>query len=406
MRFFNTYEPVITIYRDLAPALAGAGFDVNLVISRCLYRDDKTPLEALSVQHESVRVTRFWSPFRIAKDRFAKTFTLVFYIVQMVFRSLFGRSAHVNVFLTQPPFSSVWGFVLKTVRRQKYACILMDIYPDVLIKDGILTSDGAIARLLRSMVVFSWKRADAIIVIGRCMRDYVAAAGVDASKIHVITNWNDESSVQPVEREFNSLLGDFGYEDKFVVLYSGNLGVSHQFEDIIKAADILKDREDIRFVVVGTGSRLKDLKRLKELGGQENVDFLPYQPFEKLHLSLSMAHVHYVCLRDGFTGLVVPSKTYPAMASGRPIIFSGEDHCEIACAIKDHHCGQVIEQGDAAGLAAAISSYRDDAELMESHGANALKAANEGFSRATCLQKYTDVFRNLCGPVPLNGRAP
>jgi glycosyltransferase involved in cell wall biosynthesis len=397
LRFFNSYEPVITIYRDLPPALADAGFAVELMVSKTLYRADKEPLEALEQQSPHIRIRRIWAPARIAESRFAKLATMACYIVGMVLTSLFGRGAAINLFLTQPPFSSVWGALLKSLRGQKFACLLMDIYPDVMIRDGLIREDSRIARLLSGWVRWSWRRADAIIVIGRCMRDYVVAAGVDPARVHVIPNWNDEKSVQPVARDANPLLIEHGLSDKFVVLYSGNLGVSHQFDDIMAAAVALRNRTEIAFVFIGSGSRLAEVKAAVADHALTNVRFLPYQPFNILHQSLGMADVHYVCLRDSFTGLVVPSKTYPALASGRPVIFSGSETCEIAQCIAEHQAGMVIRQGDSEALIAAIANYADDQERAARDGEAASVAANGPLSRQSCLADYAALFRALTG---------
>ena len=395
IRFFNTYEPVITIYRDLAPALAQAGNAVRLVVARALYRADKQPLETLAQQSPGVEVQRIWTPVRHARSRLAKLQVMASYIAGMVLTSLFGRRAALNVFLTQPPLSSVWGGALSKLRGQPFACILMDIYPEVMIRDGLIGEDGLVARIMRRMVRWSWRRADAIVVIGRCMRDFVVSCGVSPAKVHVIPNWNDEATVQPVARQENALLAEHGLSDSFVVLYSGNLGVSHQFRDLLDAAQSLGERGDIRFVIVGSGSRLTQVQRAVEERELGNVSFLPYQPFELLAQSLGMANVHYVCLREGFTGLVVPSKTYPALASGRPVIFSGSSDCEIARSVSEHDAGTVLAEGDSAGLAEAIRRYADDPQLAARQGRNASAAANGPLSREKSVADYVALFTRL-----------
>jgi len=396
IRFFNTYEPVITIYRDLAPALARSGFDIELVVSRTLYREDKEPLERLTAATSNVTVRRLFSPVAKASGRISKLLTMFSYLLLMMVTSLFGRAASVNVFLTQPPFSSFWGAILKTLRGQKYACILMDIYPDVLIRDGILKEQGIMARLLRKLVVYSWRRADAIIVIGRCMKEYVVACGVPEGRVHIISNWNDDNAVYPVAKTENPLLSELGLDDQFIVLYSGNLGVSHNFDDITGAARQLRGEEDIKFVFIGSGSRRKQIEKVKGDEELANIILLPYQPFEKLHYSLSMADVHYVCLREGFEGLVVPSKTYPAMASGRPIIFSGHPKGEIYQMIREEAAGTSLALNQSKQLAANILAYRDDPARREKEGQNAAHAMTEKYSKTACIGRYESVFTDLC----------
>ena len=398
IRFFNTFEPVITIYRDLAPALSSAEFEVELVISSAAYRADKVSLETLSEQHRGIVVRRLWAPVRSATNRLSKLGIMASYLAQMSLRSLLGNGSDMNVFLTQPPLSSCWGMALKTLRRQQYACLLMDIYPEVLIKSGVVSERGLVAKLMRRLVIASWMKADAIIVIGRCMRDHVVACGVAREKIHVIPNWNDERAVYPVDRDKNTLSKELGYSDRFIVLYSGNLGESHWFDDLLHAAEHFRDDDSLRFVIVGSGSRRREVEAGIKQRGLSNVDLLPYQPFNRLHESLSMADVHYISLRSGFEGIVVPSKTYPALGSGRPIIFSGESTGEVSRTLDDCNAGITIRIGDTIGLIEAIRRYKDDPGHRRHQGKNAIDAASNRCSRATAVGAYVGLFQSLLAP--------
>ena len=98
---------------------------------------------------------------------------------------------------------------------------------------------------------------------------------------------------------------------------------------------------------------------------------LSYQEFDVLPQSLSAADIHFISLRPSFTGLVVPSKFYGALASGRPIIFEGEDRCEIACVIKENNCGFVVQHRDANTLSNKILYYYNHRINQENDGKNA-----------------------------------
>lgn len=397
IRFFNTYEPVITIYRDLLPALAQNGYVVEVFVSKSIYRESEVSLEQMAQAHPGISIRRLYSPFKAVDGRLSKVTNIIFYILLMMAYSLFGKKSDINVFLTQPPFSSLWGYVLKRIKGQSYACLLMDIYPDVMIKDGVLKEGGYIAKLMKNAVEYSWRKANAIFVIGRCMCERVREAGVDPDNIHVITNWHDESKIYPVAKADNRLLQELGLADKFIVLYSGNLGVSHQFDDILDAAEKLKDIEDLTFVFVGSGSRRQQVQSAINSGLLKNIVLLPYQPFDRLAESLSMADVHYVCLRDEFEGLVVPSKTYPALASGRPMVYSGSEKGEIARMLNENACGVVVQQNDSDSLAKAITAYYKDPALRQAAGGNSVNAVRGDYSRTICVQRYLKVFDKLAG---------
>ena len=125
-----------------------------------------------------------------------------------------------------------------------------------------------------------------------------------------------------------------GLADTFVAMYSGNLGLAHSFDEFLEAARRLRDRPDIVFLFVGDGPRLAEVGAAKQAEGLDNIRLLDYFPREQLHASLSVADVHLISMRPEMTGIVVPGKLYGAMASGRPALFVGPEHCESADTIR------------------------------------------------------------------------
>src|SRR5262249_20173242 len=151
--------------------------------------------------------------------------------------------------------------------------------------------------------------------------------------IEVIENWCDGQAVKPLPAQANGLRAEWGLSDRFVVGYSGNLGVAHEFETIIEAADMLRERRDIVFLFVGGGARLQHLNDQVRQRGLQNVVFRPYQARARLTESLCVPDVHLVCLRTDMEGLVVPSKFYGVLAAGRPCLFIGDPEGEVALAL-------------------------------------------------------------------------
>jgi glycosyltransferase involved in cell wall biosynthesis len=146
----------------------------------------------------------------------------------------------------------------------------------------------------------------------------------------IIRNWSDPQKIFPIAPDDNRLRRDLGLEGKFVIEYSGNLGISHDFQDLMTVDEELADKEDIRFLFTGDGVRLKEVREFATLRRLPNVMFLPYQDASVLAESLSAGDVHFVSLRSGFEGLVVPNKVYGVMAAGRPVISQGEGSGKVA----------------------------------------------------------------------------
>lgn len=398
LRFFNTFEPVSPFYRDLLPFLADHGHEIEVVVSSKEYRPGRTPL-AQRLAHPRIHLRHIPAGRGVAHSRRQKVWAMVTYLVGATLLSLFGRRVDANFFLTQPPLFPLWGYLLRRLRDQPYICLVMDVYPDVAVRHGVLSAKSPLARALTAISRFALRHTDLVVVIGRCMKELLSEQGVNPEKIRVIPNWVNESEIHPVPRERNRLRRELGVDGDFVVLYSGNLGVSHFFDDILAAAERLKEVPGLQFVFAGEGARKREIVRAKEQKQLDNVIVLPFQPVERLAESLSMGDVHFLSLREGFTGLVVPSKAYGALGSGRPMIYQGEARGEIARMIVEEEVGAVVPLNDPERLTATILHYYQDSERVHCEGKRAYALNRWKYSRANALNKYLTLFERFTGRI-------
>lgn len=401
IRFYNTYEPVTTLYRDLVPFLAECGAEIDVVISDAEYRAGRRGLEE-ALDHPNVAVVRVPSWCGAPRTGLQKTWIVLSYIVGSMTISLFGQKSDLNFFLTQPPLFPAWGYLLQKLRGQPYCCLVMDVYPDVAVRAGLLRPEAMFTRLLTRAARLALRHADAIVVIGRCMREYLESEAILPTKIHLITNWADEHSIAPIPKERNPVRKELGLEGSFVVLYSGNMGRSHYFEDILAAADRLRRVRDLHFVFIGDGIQRERIERAKKTKALTNVHLLPFQPLERLAENLSLGDVHFISLRAGFEDVVVPSKAYGALAAGRPIIYQGHSRGEIARVIEEEDVGCVVEPGDRDGMERAILQYYKHPDLVAKQGARARAVAVSRFSKREALEKYAQL---LLAEIPAAARS-
>jgi glycosyltransferase involved in cell wall biosynthesis len=186
-----------------------------------------------------------------------------------------------------------------------------------------------------------------------------------------------------------------GWDDKFVVMYSGNLGVSHTFDDFLQAVKVLQKEEKILFAVIGGGTRLNEICDFKTKYQLENLDILPFQPEDHLADSLSAGDVHYVSLRKEFSGLVVPSKVYGIMAAGRPFIFQGENETEPALMIRNERIGTVVPNNSPDLLVEAVLSYFHDPETVARQGRRARELSETKYSKQRAVKLYTRLVTDI-----------
>ena len=385
LRIFNLVEPVTSRYPDLIPYWQALGWQVEVVLSRAQYRAGRPKYWTASCSRVH------WTPGFGLKPRrpLAKLLIMLAYAFYAALLSLFGPQVDHNLFLTQPPLFFAWGTVLQRLRRQPFTVVLLDLYPDVAIQAGLLTKGGLITGLLLRLSRYGFRRADRVIVIGRCMQERLVTLGVEASRIEVIPDWTDEKAIVPLPHTENGFRQQMGWQDKFVVMYSGNIGVSHYFADILQVARRLQNRSELVFAFVGDGRRRPEIECFMAKHQLSNIKLLPFQPQSQLARSLGAGDLHFICLRSGFAGLVVPSKTYGVLAAGRPVLFQGEKDGEIAQLIDEEDIGHVVAPGDETGLETAILTYLNDPSLAQRQGENGRRLAEGRYSKQVAQIAYT-----------------
>jgi glycosyltransferase involved in cell wall biosynthesis len=187
----------------------------------------------------------------------------------------------------------------------------------------------------------------------------------------------------------------WGIGDRYVIQYSGNLGIGHDVSTICQAILALKNDDGIRWVFVGDGVRRPELRLFVEAHGIRNVIFKPYEPRSRLGLLLSLADVHLVSMSSAFEGVILPSKFFGAMAAGRPTIFVGPRNSEVAHVITEQGCGFVVDNDDAEALGEAIRRLRRDPGESLAMGARGRAALSSTYAVQHSCERWWHVVRSV-----------
>jgi glycosyltransferase involved in cell wall biosynthesis len=206
----------------------------------------------------------------------------------------------------------------------------------------------------------------------------------------VIHNWADTEAIVPASKD-NPFSREHGLHDKFVVMHSGNLGLSQNLDAWIEVAAKLTSEPDVVFLFIGDGVRRDALEADVARRGLGNVSFLPYQPRETLCESYASADVFIVSLKPGLAGYIVPSKLYGILAAGRPYVAAVEQATEVAAITREHDCGVVVEPGDVGGMVHEITRFVRDRARGERLGRNARRAGAR-FDRRKQVGAYRELF--------------
>lgn len=339
---------------------------------------------------------------RVRHTRFAKRFLVGRIINYLTFlcgafwAALIAKRPDLVVVETDPPLLCLIGWFLKRVRGVKLIVYLQDIHPDIGIALGKI-ADRPLIRMLRRLMLRSYRSADQVVVLSRDMRQRMIQWGLEPSRIVCFPNWVDTRLVRPIKRG-NAFRAEQNLEPgDFVVMYSGNLGLCQRLEDVVAAADHLRVQRRIVFLLVGEGSFKAQLRDQVVRLGLPNVRFLPYQPKAQLAESLSAADLHLVPLDPRVVSCLMPSKLYGALASGTPILAVAPYDCELAELTRDHQAGVAVPPGSPESLAKAIASLAELPDECRQMGVRARELAEAQYDREAVAPRFLAIIAETLG---------
>jgi glycosyltransferase involved in cell wall biosynthesis len=397
--FFPDHSATSQLLSDLAFDLASRGQDIHVITGGQLYTDPNASLlseEVIrGVKVHRVRTSRFgrarlWG-------RMLDYLTFYFGATWRLLSSI--RPGDVVVAKTDPPMMSVCAAWAAKIRKGVLINWVQDLFPEVAASLNV-SSVRFIAPILKRFRNKSLKQGRSNVVLGGLMAKHLRDEGVPSDRIAVIENWADGEVIQPVPREDNPLLREWGLEGKFVLGYSGNMGHVHEFKTMIDAAELLKDEAGITFVFIGDGIARPWLEAEVAERGLTNIQFRPYQPADRLRWSLSVPDVHFVSLRPTLEGLIVPSKFYGIAAAGRPVIHVGNPDGEIARILEREQCGWSFCIGEAAPLAQCILELSKRRHAAAAAGQRARSAFDRQYARVHALKHWRMLLDSVSAVAP------
>jgi len=384
---------------DLGESLAKRGYECHVVCSRGSYRTDRTENPGEEV-HNGVHIHRVGATALGRRNTWSRMTDYLSFHAGALLCSLTLPRFDVVATLTTPPIIGLIGTLLRKLKGSKHVFWSMDLHPDASLALGRMSPRNPVVAALLRLSDTVYRTADKVVVLGPYMADRIAAKRVRLDRVATIPVWSRRDEVYPLPRQGHPLREQLGLADKFVAMYSGNHGLAHSFDDFLQAARRLRKRTDIVFLFAGDGPRLAEIRAAKELYGLNNIRLMEYVPREQLHASLTMADVHLISMRREMTGVVVPGKLYGAMASGRPTLFVGPEHCETADTIRRGRCGYTFRLGDVDGLVKALRRLAASPDLAGKLGERGRTAFLAEHEKDVCCAQWNRLLGELVGRRP------
>ncbi len=285
------------------------------------------------------------------------------------------------------------AFLLGLVRGVPAILNVQDIFPQGVIDLGILKNQLLI-RFFRSIEAFLYRNFGLIIVHSEGNRNYILKRGAKPHQVTEIPNWVDTETIKPGARD-NSVRRALGLQKNFIVSFAGIMSYSQNLDIVLESAVLLKDHQEIAFLLVGDGAEKPRLEKAARENRLNNVYFLPMQPKEEYLKILAASDLCLVTLRKEVKTPVVPSKILSIMAAGRPVLASLPLGGDAPKLITRAGCGISLPPDNPGLMANAILQLYQDSELRNKMGANGRRYAVKHLSLHAWVPRLENIFANI-----------
>ena len=390
--FYPDHSATSQLLSDLAFFLSSQGYQVQVITSRLGYGGQREALPSME-SIEGVVVHRVWSSCFSVSSMIGKMLNYVTFYFSAVWCLLrTAGTGDIVVAKTDPPMMSVVAGWVVRLRGARLVNWIQDLFPEIAASSGIKGMNGVFATWLQRLRNHSLDSAEVNVVLGELMRARLLQEGVAPERIRIIHNWADGESIQPLTSEDTPFRKEWGLTGKFVVGYSGNLGIAHEFETVLSAAELLRHDQNVCFLFIGGGSQLQRLKEEVTQRSLQNFTFQEYQSRELMSQSLAVPDVHLTILRPELEGLIVPSKIYGILAAGRATLFIGDADGELACILREGEAGVSVEVGDGEAMAQLINHLKANPAELARMGKNARAIFDERYAAHLAFNQWKAVF--------------
>jgi glycosyltransferase involved in cell wall biosynthesis len=391
--FASKDEPGGTRHYELGKRLVAHGQQFTIIASDVSYQTGKRLVPQVRIVTESledgIRLLRVYTYSALHKSYLKRVVSFLTFMATSVLVGFRAGKPDVVMGTTPPIFQAVSAWMLSALHQRPFLLEVRDLWPEFAIDIGLL-KNRTLIRLARWLESFLYSRADHLLVNSPAYRDYMISKGVDVRKISFISNGVDPAMFD-AQCSGNPFRSRFHLEDKFVVMYAGAIGMANDLDCLLAAAELLKERNDIHFVIVGDGKERRHLEDEANRLGLYNVTFAGSFPKSEMAGVLAAADACVAILRKikMFT-TTYPNKVFDYMAAARPTILAIDG--VIREVIEASHGGVYVEPGNPRCLASAIAGFADVPESAKEMGSNARAYVIQHFNREDHARQFVELI--------------
>ncbi|OPA80474.1 glycosyltransferase WbuB [Paenibacillus selenitireducens] len=377
-------------------------FEITVIASQPEFSQDQGSQRLFECDElEDIKIIRLRLPKVDKTSKVSRLINIGLYFTLALIALLREKKVNIIYTISQPPILGGFiGSIGKFLKRSKHVYNIQDFNPEQ--AEAVSYMDKQfIFNMARKVDNLNCRYSDHVILVGHDMAETLKNrfTGRTIPQHSVINNWTDEKDIVPLdkaEKHVASFIEEYQLENKFIIMYSGNIGLYYDLENIIKVTKHFKDNQDIVFIFVGDGAVKKEMQSYVNEQNIKNVLFIPFQLKEFIKYSLNAADVHLVVNQKGIKGVSVPSKIYGVMAAGKAILGVLEQGSEAQILIEASHCGVVVEPQDYDGIIDAINQlFAFSEDQREQLGANGRIYLDKHLKREDSIAKYRELLLQL-----------
>jgi colanic acid biosynthesis glycosyl transferase WcaI len=384
------------IFDGLGEGLAARGWNVEGWACNRRYGRERETYPRRS-DWNGVRLRRVWRPGFRQNTGWGRILNAIWMVTAWTFRLMF-RTDPIDVVIvgSDPVMSIVVAIPSARLKSVPVVHWCFDLFPDAAVADGLISHRALLGRIVEAPLRIAYAACAFVVDIGPCMRQRLAKYLSGKTCAQTIVPWALVEPTGPLAEDGRAKRQLFGRSDVMGLLYSGSFGRAHVCEHLLTlAADLRAD--EIHFCFSIRGNMRNDLLAAVQAQSLPNVHVSDFAGEDDLEARLAAGDVHLVTLREGWTGTVVPSKFFAALAAGRPVVFEGSMHSAVAQWIQQLRVGWVLTRETLPDVADRLRELSRDRTRLKALQEHCHRVYIEHFSKDRALDSWDRLLRGVIG---------
>jgi glycosyltransferase involved in cell wall biosynthesis len=392
----QTFHPDTTsssqLFSDLFRRMAEKGWKITVL---CGYPTSKTGERPPKLEvWQKIRIRRCGLKIIAKKSLIHRALAYVSFLAGAFWQLLKAPTENTHWFgVTTPPFALHLLALVSMLRKHPFTFMLLDLHPEGMLTLGSFSVRNPVIWIWKKLNRWAYHSAESLAVLGRDMIPMMEKEyGIPASKMVYIPHWSPADVSKPLRFSESKFTEKWRLREKFVVQYSGNMGLWHDMETFVHAAKLLENSSQIQFVFIGSGIRKKSALFLAKNLMVKNIQWHDFVSLENLHESLAACHISLISQQAGLEGIAVPCKLYGILASGRAVIAQVPEKAEVALTVLEHQCGFISKPGNTEDFAQQVRQLANDPELVEKMGQRSFLAYRKYYTVQQAQESFQRFF--------------